>query len=78
VKEPRGSIAFQQIGIAGILKQHTLAIPPNQREYAWDTQVTTLLQDLAKAISEEEGEYFLGTVVTIPRSPDLLEVVDGQ
>jgi hypothetical protein len=74
----KAQIAFQQVGIAGILRQYRLAVPPNQREYVWDKQVTTLLQDFAKAISDEEGEYFLGTIVTIPRSPDLLEVVDGQ
>ena len=74
----KAQIAFQQVGIAGILRQYRLSVPPNQREYVWDKQVTTLLQDFAKAISDEEGEYFLGTIVTIPRSPDLLEVVDGQ
>jgi hypothetical protein len=72
-------IGFQQIGIAGVLKQYRLAVPPNQREYSWtEREVTTLLQDFARAISDGEGEYFLGTIVTIPRSPDLLEVVDGQ
>jgi len=35
--------------------------------------------DLTRAIADEESEeYFLGTIVTIPRSPDVLEVVDGQ
>jgi len=75
----KAQIGFQQIGIAGVLKQYRLAVPPNQREYSWTEQeVTTLLQDFARAISDGEGEYFLGTIVTIPRSPDLLEVVDGQ
>src|SRR5438093_762511 len=54
-------------------------VPPNQREYSWtEREVTTLLQDFTRSISDEEGEYFLGTIVTIPRAPDLLEVVDGQ
>lgn len=75
----RGQINFTQLGVGGILKLYRLAVPPNQREYAWtDTQVTTLFRDLAKAISDGESEYFLGTIVTIPRSVDLLEVVDGQ
>lgn len=72
-------IAFHQVGIAGILRGYRLVVPANQREYSWtEKEVTTLLQDFAKAISDDEGEYFLGTIVTIPKSPDLLEVVDGQ
>jgi hypothetical protein len=72
-------IAFQQIGIAGILKGYRLVVPANQRDYSWtEREVTTLLQDFAKSISDDEGEYFLGTIVTIPKSPELLEVVDGQ
>lgn len=75
----KGQIGFQQIGLGGVLKQYRLLVPPNQREYSWTEQeVTTLLQDFARSISDQEGEYFLGTIVTIPRAPDLLEVVDGQ
>jgi Protein of unknown function DUF262/Protein of unknown function (DUF1524) len=75
----KGQIGFQQVGVGGVLKQYRLTVPPNQREYSWtDREVTKLLQDFARAISGAESEYFLGTVVTIPRSPELLEVVDGQ
>ncbi len=72
-------IAFAQLGIGSVLKQNRLAVPPNQREYSWTTkEVRTLFQDFAKAISDSERSYFLGTVVTIPRSGDILEVSDGQ
>lgn len=75
----KGQIGFQQVGVGGVLKQYRLTVPPNQREYSWtDREVTKLLQDFARAIASEESEYFLGTVVTIPRSPEALEVVDGQ
>src|SRR5947209_828471 len=74
-----GQIHFDQVGIGSVLKQYLLAVPPNQREYSWTRkEVTTLLQDFGRAISEETAEYFLGTIVTIPRGIDLLEVVDGQ
>jgi uncharacterized protein with ParB-like and HNH nuclease domain len=55
-------------------------VPPNQREYSWTTkEVRTLLQDFAKAISDSNSaSYFLGTIVTIPRTGGSLEVVDGQ
>ena len=77
----RGSsrIGLQDIGIAGVLRQFQLRVPPNQREYAWtETEVQTLYRDFAEAI-HEDGPYFLGSIVTIPRDGDrLLEVVDGQ
>src|SRR5437867_3620370 len=76
---PKTIVKFDQIGIAGILKQFRLEVPPNQREYSWtDEEVTTLFQDVTKALADEGSEYFLGTIVTVPRSEDVLEVVDGQ
>jgi hypothetical protein len=72
-------ISFAQLGIGSVLKQNRLAVPPNQREYSWTTkEVRTLFQDFAKAISDGERSYFLGTIVTIPRAGDVLEVSDGQ
>src|SRR6185369_150153 len=79
---PDKKIDFDEKGVAGILRAFRLVVPPNQREYAWKRKhVTTLFQDLQKAIADENSEqYFLGTIVTIPRSDsdDLLDVVDGQ
>ncbi len=74
----QAQIAMNQIGLGGVLKQFRLVVPPNQREYSWDEEVTTLFQDLTKAILDGDTEYFLGTVVTIPRTPESLEIVDGQ
>ena len=74
----QSQIAFEQLGLGGVLKQSRLFVPPNQRDYAWtEREVTTLLQDFAKAIVDEPA-YFLGTIVTIPRKNGALEVVDGQ
>ncbi len=71
-------IRFEQIGLGSILKHYQLSVPSNQREYSWtDKEVTTLLQDFSQAINDEENGYFLGTVVTIPKS-ETLEVIDGQ
>ncbi|HEX4077492.1 MAG TPA: DUF262 domain-containing protein [Rhizomicrobium sp.] len=73
-------IGFGQLGLASILKQNQLAVPPNQREYSWTVkEVRTLFQDFARAIQEGDSKsYFLGTIVTIPRTGSILEVVDGQ
>jgi hypothetical protein len=78
--EPSGRIEFQEIGLGGILRGYRLKVPSNQREYSWtEKEVTTLFTDLAKAISNERAQdYFLGTIVTIPRDRGVLEVADGQ
>jgi hypothetical protein len=79
VRSARPNIAFQELGVAGVLKAYHLQVPLNQREYRWEVEhVTQLFQDLTAAMSDEEPEYFLGTVVTIPKDLDSLEVVDGQ
>jgi hypothetical protein len=76
--ESKSEIGFQQAGLGSILKHNRLVVPPNQREYAWtDRQVKQLLQDFARAINDGD-DYFLGTIVTIPRMNGTLEVVDGQ
>ena len=68
-------IAFEQSGLGSVLRHNRLVVPPNQREYAWTArEVRQLLQDLAKAIADSEPGYFLGTIVTIPRSGETLEV----
>lgn len=70
---------FASLGIGSVLKLHRLAVPPYQREYSWGVdQVEQLYADLALAKSED-ADYFLGTIVTIPRAGDgALEVIDGQ
>ena len=72
-------IGFAQLGLGSVLKQYNLAVPPNQREYAWtEKEVEALFQDLDKEIANKGLSYFLGTLVTIPRNLGQLEVVDGQ
>ena len=76
--EAHGTIQFDQFGLASVLKQFQLEVPPNQREYAWGTHhVNQMLDDFATAINDDD-DYFLGTIVTIPKVNGALEVVDGQ
>ena len=71
-------IGFEQAGIGSVLQQNLLRVPPNQREYAWtEREVGQLFTDIARAI-DARTDYFLGTIVTIPRPTGFLEVVDGQ
>lgn len=68
---------FEVLGLGSVLKRYQLVVPPNQREYRWeDRQVRQLFQDFAKTI--DAGDYFLGTIVTIPQPNGTLEIVDGQ
>ena len=73
------TFGFSQLGLASILGQNQLAVPPNQRDYSWTVrEVNTLFQDFARSIADDDSNYFLGTIVTIPRDGGRLEVVDGQ
>jgi hypothetical protein len=72
------AIQFRESGIGEIFRSYQIQVPPNQRDYAWKReQVTTLYSDFDAAMSED-GPYFVGTIVTIDRGRDVLEVVDGQ
>ena len=73
------SIEFEQVGIGDVLKRYRLRVPPNQRDYAWDRpQVENLLEDVTLAISSDEPQHFLGSIVTIKAANNVLEVTDGQ
>jgi hypothetical protein len=72
-------IGFEQLGIGSVLSRNNLSVPLNQREYSWtEREINGLFHDLAKAIAENAAEYFLGSIVAIPRKPGALEIVDGQ
>ena len=69
---------FEQAGIGSLLRHNLLRVPTNQREYAWtEREVGQLFTDFARSINAN-SDYFLGTIVTIPRPTGFLEVVDGQ
>ncbi len=70
-------IALEGIGHA--LADNLLAVPMYQRSYAWeDRHIKDLFQDIATAISKNEKEYFLGSIVVTRTTADRPEVVDGQ
>lgn len=73
------SFSFQALGLGSVLKLHRLGVPMFQREYSWKREmVDQLFRDLAKAM-QDQSDYFLGTVVTVPDSRgEVLNIVDGQ
>lgn len=75
----QSAMDFEQLGLGEALIRYRLIVPPNQRDYAWETEhVKTLFEDIALAIAKDETNYFLGTIVTVPISDGVLEVIDGQ
>jgi len=76
---PKEEIGFEHRGIGAVLAQNRLAVPINQREYSWeDEHVAELFSDFASAIDNNQGTYFLGTVVLTRGEGNLPEVSDGQ
>jgi hypothetical protein len=70
-------IDFDHLGIGTVLKRDRLAVPLNQRDYAWiDKHVKELFQDFSSAISKRS--YFLGTIVLTPGKGGIPLVTDGQ
>lgn len=66
-------------------KDHQLVIPEYQRPYAWgDEEIQTLFDDLwefttnGQGGSENNGTYFLGTVVAYENDNKEQEIIDGQ
>jgi hypothetical protein len=73
------SIGIADIGIADALTRWQLAVPTNQRRYAWDEEyVEQLFHDLTKAFDANKPIYFLGTIVLTEGSKGSREVADGQ
>ena len=71
------TIVFEHKEIGAVLNQYRLAVPLNQREYAWeDEHVTDLFQDFGNAVAKKVS-YFSGAMV-LTRGKDLPEVSDGQ
>jgi uncharacterized protein with ParB-like and HNH nuclease domain len=71
------AIGFEHKGIGAVLAHNRLAVPVNQREYAWEEEhIKALFQDFAGAIADNIS-YFLGTIVLTGKK-DLPEVSDGQ
>lgn len=74
------AIGISEEAIGHILqnKQLRLAVPLNQRSYAWKVEhVTELYTDWASAIAEGREEYFLGSLVVV-KVDEATEVYDGQ
>jgi hypothetical protein len=75
----RGEIAFDNKGIGQVLADNPLAVPINQRSYAWEREhVTDLFQDFSAAQPSDDPDYFLGTIVLTHTATGTPEVTDGQ
>jgi hypothetical protein len=74
-----GGIQIEREGLGHAISDNTLAVPVNQRSYAWEEEhIVDLFQDLAGAIANDEQEYFLGSIVVTASENGVPEVADGQ
>ena len=73
------SFNFDGKGIGTVLYDSRLAVPVNQRPYAWrDTEAKALFQDIAEAIERDDEDYFLGTIVLVQAGREMPTIADGQ
>ena len=74
-----GNFSFDIKSIGKLLKAERLAVPPNQRSYKWEeTHIKNLLQDFDEAISNDDQDYFLGTIVLVQQGRNRPSIQDGQ
>lgn len=79
MKTAKPKIVMEQKGIGLIMRENILRVPSHQREYSWTKkEVQKLFQDLAKAIADDDSEYFLGIIAAFRGAGNVLEVIDGQ
>src|SRR5665213_1710679 len=70
---------FADYGIGELLKRGRLQVPPNQRSYAWEERhIRSLFEDLNEAITNDEDDYFLGTIVLVSDGVSDPSIEDGQ
>jgi hypothetical protein len=73
------SFDFDGFGIGTVLYNGRLAVPVNQRPYAWtETEVKELFQDLYEALDRDDEDYFLGTIVLVQAGREIPTIADGQ
>lgn len=65
--------------IGKLLKAERMSVPVNQRSYKWDEiHIKNLLQDFDEAISNDDRDYFLGTIVLVQHDRGQPSIQDGQ
>src|SRR4051794_9144704 len=74
----QAAINIDPVGMADILQRFQLAVPLNQRPYAWEEEnVEKLFQDLTKAFNKQPL-YLMGTVMFTHGPKGRIEVADSQ
>lgn len=67
------------MGVAHLLRDRQLEVPPYQRSYSWtQDEVLAFWQDLRASMVADNSVYFLGTVVLTVGAGDRSTVIDGQ
>jgi hypothetical protein len=76
---PQTTFSTRAEGIGHLLRDRRLQVPPFQRSYAWtESEVDAFWSDLNEALSLDDPEYFLGTIVLSETSGAHATIIDGQ
>ncbi|MGE0597009.1 MAG: DUF262 domain-containing protein [Hyphomonadaceae bacterium] len=73
-------LSSQILNLGAVLTRRPfLKVPRYQRPYTWtEKEVRRLIQDLWRAFSRGATFYFIGQIVLVKASRDVLEIADGQ
>jgi len=64
--------------VSDLFKTKIFNIPDFQRDYDWDSEYLTFLEDLVTSYNQGGQEYYIGTVITYRDKQGVLQVIDGQ
>lgn len=79
IKVGSAEITFDRQGIGNILHTNLLSVPKYQREFKWEVDhVRELFDDIENALSDQQPEYFLGSIVISKGDSERPDIVDGQ
>ena len=64
--------------IGNLFKTSSFQIPDFQRDYDWDGEYSTFIDDILTSYKQEDDEYYIGTVISFKDSNNFSQVIDGQ
>ncbi len=71
---------IERTSVGSFFKTHTFKIPDFQRDYDWDDENTTFIDDIVDALRVDglREEYFIGTVISYKDDRGFHQIIDGQ
>ena len=64
--------------IGNLFKTSSFQIPDFQRDYDWDGEYSTFIDDIITSYNQQDDEYYIGTVISFKDNNGFSQVIDGQ